>query len=97
MFAKDELRDDAELRERERSSQVDEIVSSKEELQELKAKTAIDTKYRIKEAKAHAACAKRVFHAQVRTPPPPSENEMSAFLFFFFFVCGMPSCLVKVL
>lgn len=64
MRTKDELRDDAEMRERERVAQTEEIASAKEELQELKAKTAVDTKYMIKDAKAHSACAKRMFVTQ---------------------------------
>ena len=61
---KDALRDEAEMRERERATQTEEIASAKEELQELKAKTAVDTKYMVKEAKAHSTCAKRAFVTQ---------------------------------
>ncbi len=39
---KDELRDEAELRDREKTIQSEEIATAKEDLQELKAKTAID-------------------------------------------------------
>lgn len=63
----DDLNAEEEERERERTTQNDTMLATKEELQELKAKTAIDTKYMRKEAKAHTTCTKRLYQTKTAT------------------------------
>lgn len=62
------LREDLDVevneRERDKTAQNEEILHAKEDLQELKAKTAIDTKYMRKEARAHTTCTKRLYQTK---------------------------------
>jgi len=75
---KDDVADELSEKEREKNSENEQILSLKDDLQELKAKTAIDTKYMRKEAKARSICAKRLLQTEEASLSEKINNEQKS-------------------